>query len=58
VLAIRSLIGMAFVSCLALTSSVGEKAPLVPSPVVVLSPAPRDCAVRFEGSSIPADQIV
>ena len=48
---------MAFVSCLAMTACVGEKAP-PPSPVVVLSPAPRECFVRTEGSSISADQIV
>ena len=57
-LAFRAFIGMAFVSCLALTACVGEKAP-PPSPVVVLSPAPRECLVRIEGGkSVPADQIV
>jgi hypothetical protein len=49
---------MAFVSSVALTACVGEKAPPPPSPVVVLSPAPRECLVRTEGSAIPADQIV
>jgi hypothetical protein len=58
VLAIRPLIGMAFVSCVALTACVGEKALPSPSPVVVLSPAPRECFVRTEGKSVPADQIV
>jgi hypothetical protein len=49
---------MAFVSSIALTACVGEKAPPPPSPVVVLSPAPRECFVRTEGESVPADQIV
>jgi hypothetical protein len=57
VLAIRPLIGMALVSSTALTACVGAKAP-PPSLVLVLSPAPRECLMRTEGKSVPADQIM
>ena len=58
-LAVRAFIGVAFVSCLALTACVGEKALPPPSPVVVLTPPPRECPVRIEGGkSVPADQIM
>jgi hypothetical protein len=58
-LAIRPLIGMAFMSCVALTACVGEKALPPPSPVVVLTPASRECPLQIErGNSVPADQIV
>ncbi len=51
---------MAFVSCLALTACVGEKAPPPPSPVVVLTPAPGECPLQGmdRGNAVPADQIV
>jgi hypothetical protein len=60
VLSVRALIGMALVSCLALSACEGKKALPPPPPPVVLTPASHGCPLQGmdQGNAVPADQIV
>lgn len=59
-LSARALIGMALVSCLALSACEGKQAPPPPPPAVVLTPASHGCPLQGidRGNAVPADQIV